>query len=125
MAGKHIAVHRYAYERHVGPIPDGLQIDHICHNRICVEPSHLRAVTNKQNLENISGAYATSSTGVRGVHPIKGSAKYQAVVVHNRQHYKAGRYDTIAEAEAVVITLRNKLFTHNDADRARELQETQ
>lgn len=114
---RYIAVHRYAYERHVGSIPEGLQIDHICHNRTCVEPSHLRAVTNKQNLENVSGAYATSTTGVRGVYPIKGSTKYQAEVVHNRRNYKAGRHDTIAEAEAAVIALRNKLFTHNDADR--------
>jgi hypothetical protein len=54
-------VHRVAYELWVGPIPDGLQIDHICHNssdcvggssclhRRCLEPSHLRAVTDRVN----------------------------------------------------------------------------
>jgi len=117
LKGKSVAVHRYAYERHVGPIPEGMQIDHLCHNRVCVEPAHLRAVTNKQNLENVSGAYASSSTGVRGVSPIKGSHKFLAQVTHNRKNYKAGRFDSIAEAEAAVIALRNRLFTHNDADR--------
>jgi len=42
--------HRYAYERHVGPIPDGLQIDHLCRVRCCVNPDHLEAVTQQENV---------------------------------------------------------------------------
>jgi hypothetical protein len=52
-----VTVHRFSYERFVGPIPDGMYLDHICHNKRCVEPSHLRPVTNKQNLENLTGGY--------------------------------------------------------------------
>jgi hypothetical protein len=42
--------HRWAYERFVGPIPDGLVIDHLCRNRSCVNPAHLEPVSNRENL---------------------------------------------------------------------------
>lgn len=42
-------VHRLAYEWMVGPIPDGLSIDHLCHTRNCVNPAHLEPVTRGEN----------------------------------------------------------------------------
>lgn len=41
--------HRWAYERLVGPIPEGLQIDHLCRVRHCVNPAHLEPVTPAVN----------------------------------------------------------------------------
>jgi hypothetical protein len=45
-----VPAHCWAYERWVGPIPDGLQIDHLCKNQRCVNPFHLEAVTLLENL---------------------------------------------------------------------------
>lgn len=41
--------HRFSYELERGPIPDGLQLDHLCRNPWCVNPWHLDPVTNREN----------------------------------------------------------------------------
>lgn len=47
--GVRYVAHRYAYERTVGPIPDGLQLDHLCKNRMCVNPAHVEAITEREH----------------------------------------------------------------------------
>lgn len=47
---------RVAYEMYVGPIPEGLQIDHLCRNKCCVNPEHLEAVTIQENLRRKNSA---------------------------------------------------------------------
>lgn len=46
---KTVYVHRWAYEHFVGPIPKGLELDHLCRNTRCVNPDHLEPVTHAEN----------------------------------------------------------------------------
>lgn len=50
IAGRTVSVHRHAYEQVHGPIPEGMQIDHLCRVRACYEVSHLEAVTAQENV---------------------------------------------------------------------------
>jgi hypothetical protein len=58
-------VHVLAYELYVGLVPTGLEIDHLCRNILCVNPSHLEAVTHKENRRR-----ARLDTCRKGVHDL-------------------------------------------------------
>lgn len=46
---KRTPIHRLFYEALIGPIPEGMVIDHICRNRLCINPMHLQVVTPSEN----------------------------------------------------------------------------
>jgi len=114
---KWVGAHRLSWQLTNGPIPDGMQVDHMCHNRGCVRPGHLRLVTPKQNVENRSKDRDASRSGVRGVYWDKGNHKWRVSVCSNYKRYYGGIFADLADAEASAIALRNRLFTHNDLDK--------
>ncbi|MGE3448999.1 MAG: HNH endonuclease signature motif containing protein [Microbacteriaceae bacterium] len=70
--GKEYRAHRWLWEQVVGPIPDGLVIDHLCRNTLCVNPDHLEPVTNRENV-------------VRGIRPAQLAVRFA-----DRTHCKRG-----------------------------------
>jgi hypothetical protein len=57
----HMRAHRFAWETLVGPIPDGLQIDHLCRNRLCCNPDHLQPTTHRVNVLRGEGPAAVNA----------------------------------------------------------------
>lgn len=71
-----VYAHRWAYEFCVGPIPEGLTIDHLCRVRPCVNPDHLEPVTLLENIQRgEAGKWQRSANCLRG-HPLSGDNLY-------------------------------------------------
>ena len=101
--------HRFAWILAHGEIPPSLEVDHLCHNRLCVRVSHLRLVTRAVNAQNLSGAHLDSRSGVRGVDWHASSGRWRVRVRANRRDYHGGYFDNLADAAAKASELRKSL----------------
>ena len=96
---KHLQVHRVIWELAYGPIPDGMEIDHIDRNPSNNRLSNLRLVTHSENNQN-KGQMSTNTTGERHISKVKGRELYCIKKVANGE--RVVRYaKTIAEAVAL------------------------
>lgn len=67
-SGKGMAAHKFAYEHFVCDVPNGLELDHLCRKRDCVNPAHLEPVTHKENLRR-SPFFGEKAQACRKGHP--------------------------------------------------------
>lgn len=119
IAGRQLKAHRVAFEREHGPIPAGMLVDHACHNRLCVNPAHLRLVDKSGNAQNRRGAIRGSASGVRGVYRAPRQGGWVACVTVGGVRHQVGYFREIPDAEFAVVTARARLHrVHSPADLA-------
>ena len=80
-----VKAHRLSYERNVGPIPDGLELDHLCRRRNCLNPQHLEAVTHQVNMLR---SMSPAGEHARKTHCPSGHPYDE----ENTKHYRGWRY---------------------------------
>lgn len=83
--------HRLSYEIHVSPIPIGLVLDHLCGNKLCVNPSHLEAVKQRENLRR-SGSIARLIEMAKKRHEAEFCAHGHFLAGDNLYVYPNGRH---------------------------------
>ncbi|TYG23481.1 HNH endonuclease [Enterobacter asburiae] len=116
--GKALRVHRFVWESVSGPVPDGMDVDHICRNRLCCNINHLRLASRSENNQNLGGAKKNSKTGVLGVTYLnRGNRRWLAQVKLNGKFVLRKTFMSLEEARDAAIAARLEHFTHNEADR--------
>ena len=96
--GRKHPAHRLFWIGANGPIPDGMNVDHICWNKSCVNVEHLRLATPSQNNAYLRGAKRDNTSGHRNVYWDESKRRWRTVVDKDGKRYRFGQYTDVADA---------------------------
>jgi len=117
---KNIFAHRFSYIAFKGPIPEGMTIDHLCRKKSCVNPKHLEAVPQRENLLRSKKTQASkniSKTHCKRGHPLslenvqlKNGHRIckECRKIYNRETYARLYSKKAQDGEACLTTLRKR-----------------
>lgn len=109
VSGRMVGAHRYAWEQANGPIPEGMNVDHICHTPVCVNADHLRLANTVQNMQNRSGSNRGRKHALpRNVYMYRSS--YGVSINTGGKPQFFGLYPTLEEASVVAEQKRHEFF---------------
>lgn len=108
--GRNTLGHRWAFERYVHRIPEGMVIDHACHTTSCVNPDHLRVATFGENASNRSGIHPQSISGKRNVNWDGTAKKWVVRVKLFGKFYYGGFFEDADLAADAAAKLRDSLY---------------
>lgn len=101
-----VSAHRYSFSLHFGRDPGaGLQLDHLCHVRNCVNPAHLRESHPSENQEN------RTPSPMRNIGFDPGRGKYVVRVEKSGVNHFGGRFSSLEEARKCAENLRMEVFS--------------
>jgi hypothetical protein len=103
---KHYLAHKFLYERTKGKVPLGLELDHLCFNRACVNLKHLEPTTGRQNILRGSSPSAVNSrrTKCKNGHPFDLFNTYIATREDGRHRRQCKSCRRIAEEKYRLAT---------------------
>lgn len=110
IGGKRSTVHRLAWELEFGPIPDGKQLDHICHNRKCINTKHLRLCTPLENARNRQPNKKYDGSRLKGASRRNDRNKWVSRIRINGKAILIGYFDTELEAHIAYCLMAEKHF---------------
>ena len=93
-----VLAHRFAFKEANGEIPVGMEVDHTCFNKRCVNPAHLRLLSHTENGQNRASANTNSKSGIRGVYQPTGLDVWLARGVLSGVTHEIGRFETKEDA---------------------------
>ena len=97
LKGRRTSAHRFFFEFFVKPIPDGLELDHLCRNRRCVNPNHLELVTRSENIRRAWIIRIKNTPNCPQGHPYSGENLY---IVFDKKNNKRWRNCKKCKVEA-------------------------
>ncbi len=109
--------HRVSYKWANGEIPAGALLDHMCHNKSCVNPGHLRFADHILNGQNRATSNRNSKSGIRGVYWCNTYGHWIAKAMINRRPHHIGIFHDIELASKAVAEWRSTHMPYSLMDK--------